>query len=79
MYLWAIYFFYIIVITTLLSLYMSISRKKVFYILFLNKVQNLQKDHEGKGKKIKINKKRRKEKQNCCLSDIYKILKEVNY
>ena len=51
MYLWAIYFFYIIVITTLLSLYMSKIRKKVFYILLLNKVQNLQKDHEGKGKK----------------------------
>ena len=63
MYLWAIYFFYIIVITTLLSLYMSKIRKKVFYILLLDKVQNPQKDNEGKGKKIKIKKTRRKEKK----------------
>ena len=36
---------------TFISLYVKSSRKKVFYILLLNKVQNLQKDHEGKGKK----------------------------
>ena len=42
---------------------MSKSRKKVFYILLLDKVQNPQKDNEGKGKKIKIKKRRRKEKK----------------